>query len=76
MRGSIVRLAFTSNGSRLVTTAEDKTVKVWETAGYTEMGIWDRQSDVATGLAISADGRSFRVGRLDGSTERHRLPAS
>ena len=73
--GPIVRLAFTPDGSRLVTTAEDRTVKVWETAGYTELRLWDRQPDVATGLAISGDGTSFRVGRMDGSTERYPLPA-
>ena len=69
--GPIVRLAFTPDGSRLVTTAEDRTVKVWETAGYTELAVWDRQPDVATGVALSGDGQSFRVGRMDGSTERY-----
>jgi hypothetical protein len=74
--GPIVRLAFTPDGSRLITTAEDRTVKVWETAGYTELRLWDRQSDVATGLALSGDARSFNVGRMDGSTERYSLPAT
>ena len=71
----IVRLAFTSDGSRLVTTAEDRTVKLWDTSDYSEIGIWDRQPDVPTGVAISADGTSLLVGRLDGSTERYDLPA-
>ena len=55
-------------------TAEDRTVKVWETAGYTELRSWDRQPDVATGVAFSGDGPSFRVGRMDGSTERLHPP--
>ncbi|MFO0892515.1 MAG: c-type cytochrome domain-containing protein [Isosphaeraceae bacterium] len=72
--GSIVSLAFTPDGSRLVSTAEDRTVKLWETSGYTELQLWDRQPDVVIGVALAGDARSFRVGRMDGSTGRYTLP--
>jgi WD40 repeat protein len=73
--GPVVRLAFIRDGSRLVTTAEDRTVRVWETTGYTELASWGPQSDMAMGLAISADGKTFLVGRMDGAMEQLALPA-
>ena len=72
--GPITRLAFTPDGSRLVTAAEDRTLKVWETAGYTELQLWEKEPDVATALAVSGDGRWFRVGRIDGSSATFPLP--
>lgn len=74
--GPIVRLAFTPDGSRLITTAEDRTVKAWDVADYTELRLWERQPDVAAALAVAGDGRSFRVGRMDGSAESYPLPAA
>ena len=72
--GPIVRLAFTPDGSRLVTTAEDRSIKAWDAAGFAELRHWEAQRDVASALAIAADGRSFQVGRMDGSTESYPLP--
>lgn len=72
--GAIVRLAFTPDGSRLVSVAEDRTIKVWETANYTELQLWEHQSDVAAALAVAPDGRSFCVGRLDGSLASYAVP--
>ena len=66
--GPIVQLAFTTDGSRLVTTAEDRTIKAWDTADYSEIQLWASQPDVVTALTIAADGQSFRVGRMDGSS--------
>jgi len=73
--GPIVRLAFTPDGTRLITTAEDRTIKVWDAADFTELRLWERQPDVVTALAVSGDGRSFRVGRMDGSSASYPLPA-
>jgi hypothetical protein len=73
--GPIVRLAFTPDGKRLVSVGEDRAIKLWETAGYTELAMWGEQPDVAAALAIAADGRSFRVGRMDGSLAAYSLPA-
>jgi mono/diheme cytochrome c family protein len=72
--GTIVRLAFTRDGSKLLTLAEDRTIKVWETAEYTELRSWEQQPDVATAVAVSGDGTSFRVGRMDGSLASYPLP--
>jgi WD40 repeat protein len=72
--GPIVRLAFTPDGARLVSVGEDRAIKLWETAGYTELEMWGEQPDVAVALAIAGDGRSFRVGRMDGSLAAYSLP--
>jgi WD domain, G-beta repeat/Planctomycete cytochrome C len=72
--GPIVRLAFTPDGSRLISTAEDRTIKVWETADYAELKLWEREPDVASAMAVSGDGNSFRVGRMDGSSSSYAIP--
>jgi WD40 repeat protein len=72
--GPVVRLAFTPDGSRLVTVSDDRTIKAWETTDYTELQAWGRQPDVATALAVSGDGRSLRVGRMDGSLSVYPIP--
>lgn len=74
--GAIVRLAFTRDGTQLVSLAEDRTIKVWRTSDYSEGGLWENQSDVPTALALSPDGGSFEVGRLDGSLASYPIPAA
>src|SRR5262249_28457677 len=73
--GPIVRLAFTPDGTRLVSLAGDRTIKPWETAGYPELEMWGNQPDVAVALAMTGKGTSFRVGRMDGSLAAYPLPA-
>ena len=72
--GAITRLAFTADGSRLITAAEDRTLKAWDLPDFTEAKLWEHEPDVATALAVSPDGRWFRVGRIDGSTATLALP--
>ncbi|AMV38273.1 c-type cytochrome domain-containing protein [Planctomyces sp. SH-PL62] len=74
--GAIVRLGFSPDGSTLVSLAEDRTIKAWRAGDYTEIQAWGDQPDVATALAFSADGSTFTVGRMDGSTATYALPAS
>jgi hypothetical protein len=72
--GPITRMSFTPDGSKLITLAEDRTIKVWKTADYTELELWQHQPDVATAVAVAGDGRSFRVGRMDGSLAAYSIP--
>jgi mono/diheme cytochrome c family protein len=73
--GPVVRLAFTPDGSKLVSLAEDRTIKVWETANYTELQLWEKQPDVAAALTVAGDGKSFLIGRMDGSLASFAIPA-
>jgi WD40 repeat protein len=72
----ILKLAFTPDGTRLVSTAEDRTIKVWETKNFTELQLLTNQPDVPAALAVSPEGDRFAVGRLDGSWEISKLPAA
>jgi WD40 repeat protein len=74
--GPIVRLAFTSDGTRIVSLGEDRAIKAWATAGYTELKEWGAQPDVAAALAVAGDGASLRVGRMDGSLATYALPGA
>ncbi|MFO1096122.1 MAG: WD40 repeat domain-containing protein [Planctomycetaceae bacterium] len=65
--GPIVQLAFTPDGSRLVSSAENRTVKLWDTSDYSEITLYEPQPAVAMALAVAGDGHSFLLGRMNGS---------
>lgn len=73
--GPIVGLRFHADGSRLVTVAEDRTVKVWETKNFTELAAMDGLPSVAMALAVSGGGDSILIGRMDGSLQSFAMPA-
>ncbi len=69
----IVSLAFNQDGSRLVSSSEDKTIKIWETETFRQIGAIKNQPDICSSIAISPDGTRLLVGRLDGSSEFYDL---
>lgn len=73
--GAILQMQFSSDGSRLVTAADNRTIKVWETKRYTEAHVYEQQPALPASLAISSDGRQFFVGRLDGSIGQYDIPS-
>ena len=68
--GAITQLGFTPDGKSLISIADDQTLKLWETAEFTQLHAYSKQPDVTSALAMSADGKSFYVGRADGSIEK------
>ncbi len=74
--GPIINIAYTDDGQHLVSIAEDKTMKVWETKTYTETQLLGGQPAVAMALAVSPSGKRFVIGRLDGSLESFDIKSS
>ena len=67
--GALLCVRFSPDGKSLVSSAADGTVKVWDAAELAEKFLLETQPDVAPALAFLAEGKSFVVGRLDGSVE-------
>ncbi|MFM7207397.1 MAG: WD40 repeat domain-containing protein [Planctomycetaceae bacterium] len=64
----IVALALSADGRRLVTTAEDRSLKSWSVPDLTLERDCPRQPDVVAAVAGLPDGR-YVVGRMDGSLD-------
>ncbi len=64
--GAVLSLAYSADGRFLVTTAADKTAKIWDAASITETHVLESQPDWSPALAL-LDAGHLAVGRLDGS---------
>ncbi len=73
--GAVIQLAFSPDGKSLVSIADDQTSKQWETSGFSVLTSLSKQLDVTPALAMGHDGKSFFVGRSDGTLERQNLPS-
>jgi len=67
--GAILNLAYSADGKTLVSSADDRTVKLWDAAEAKERALLDKQPDWPQALALLSQGKTFLVGRLDGSME-------
>lgn len=67
----VVELAFSPDGTKLVTASEGRELKLWEAATLTPVRDFDRQPDVVTGVAFEPDSKAFYVARMDGSWQRY-----
>ena len=71
---SIVKLAFSPKGSKLVTASEGRELVLWDVAELTPVYRFEMQPDVVTGLAFEPSGQGFYVARMDGSWKHYSLP--
>ena len=62
----IVAIALSADGRRLVTTAEDRSLKSWSVPDLVLEQDFPRQPDIVAAVVAESDGR-FLVGRMDGS---------
>ncbi len=74
--GSIIQLGFSPDGSRLVSIADDQTMKLWNTAEYTQRFAFEAQPSVTPALAVAPNGKSFVVGRIDGTLQKYNFDTS
>ncbi len=65
--GPVLRLAFSADGSRLISVAQDHSLKLWETKKFTEIKLLERQPDDVVAVAARPNSSVFSVGRLDGT---------
>jgi WD40 repeat protein len=64
---AVLRLAYSPDGSRLVSAGADRVIKVWDARTLRETQRLEAQPDWVMGLALSADGRWLASGRYDGT---------
>jgi WD40 repeat protein len=64
---AILRLAYSPDGKLLVSTAADKTIKIFKANDLTEVAVIPEQPDWVMALQFSPDSQSFAAGRFDGS---------
>jgi hypothetical protein len=71
--GAIIQLSFSPDGSRLVSIADDQTMKLWDTTEFTQQFAFDTQPTVTPALDVASNGKSFVVGRNDGTLQKYDL---
>jgi hypothetical protein len=71
----VLRIVWSADGRTLASSGEDRLVKVWNAQTMAIVETLPRQTDWASGLAISGDGGLLAMGRVDGTVGTHPLGA-
>lgn len=64
---AITKLAWSPDGSMLVSASSDHTIKLFKASDLSEIKTIPNQPDWVNGLEFSPDGKTFTAGRYDGS---------
>jgi len=67
----IVELAFSPDGTKLVTASEGRELMLWDAATLTPVHDFEQQPDVVTGISFDPAGNAVYVARIDGSWQRY-----
>jgi WD40 repeat protein len=70
---SIVQLAFSPDGARLVSASEGGELILWDAEQLIPIHRYEEQPDVVTGIAFEPGGEGFYAARIDGSWRRYAL---
>ena len=70
--GAILNLVFSADGKTMVSSADDRTIKVWDAVSLKEKLLLEAQPDWPAALAM-IDDKMVAVGRLDGSVALYDL---
>ncbi len=65
--GAVLRLVLAPDGQTLLSSGEDRAIKIWDLATLKPRASLVGQSDWPLGLAVSPEGSRIAVGRYDGS---------
>lgn len=75
-KSSIVKIAFSPDGSRLATATDGRELVLWDSATLTPIKRYEDQADVVTGLSFDSTGKRMFVARIDGSWKKYTVPKS
>jgi hypothetical protein len=67
----VVKVAFSPDGSKLVSASEGRELILWDARTLTPTFRYEAQPDVVTGIAFEPSGEGFFVARIDGSWQRY-----
>jgi hypothetical protein len=73
---AILRLSISAEGRSLASSAEDRTVRLWDLAALTPRSSLPAQADWVQALAFAPDGKRLALGRYDGSLALWDVPVS
>jgi hypothetical protein len=67
----VVKVAFSPDGSKLVSASEGRELILWDAPTLTPIHRYEAQPDVVTGIAFEPGSDGFFVARIDGSWKRY-----
>jgi WD40 repeat protein len=70
---AILHLAYSPDGELLISSAADRTIKIFKAADLTELKAL-KQPDWAMAIDVAPDGKTFAAGRFDGTLVQEALP--
>lgn len=72
---AVLRLTWSRDGKTLVSSGEERLVKIWNADGMTIRATLERQPDWPLGISLTPQADKVIVGRLDGSVGSYTVPS-